>query len=111
MPYISKHERARGGYAAKPAPTIGVRGDTPEGRARLAACAGAGIRHGRPPALDHERDWSIPTDMETLQARLLPTPDQSRYGTATTDPLGREGPGWKKGANGLPVKVKDQDQA
>lgn len=32
----------------------------------------------------------------------LPVPDQSRYGSATTDPLGREGRGWKKGSHGLP---------
>lgn len=36
----------------------------------------------------------------------LPAPDQSRYGTATTDPLGREGPGWHKGKNGLPTRTK-----
>lgn len=29
--------------------------------------------------------------------------NQSRYGTATTDPLGRDGPGWHKGDSGLPV--------
>ena len=32
-----------------------------------------------------------------------------QYGTSTSDPLGREGPGWKRGANGLPVKVKEDD--
>jgi len=36
----------------------------------------------------------------------LPVPDQSRYGAATTDPLGREGPGWRKGDNGLPILRK-----
>jgi hypothetical protein len=30
-----------------------------------------------------------------------------RYGRATTDPLGREGPGWTKGRNGLPVKTRE----
>lgn len=48
-------------------------------------------------------EWS---DVERLQLRTLPGPDQSRYGTATTDPLGRDGPGWHKGKNGLPVKDK-----
>ena len=28
------------------------------------------------------------------------------YGPATSDPLGRQGPGWKVGKNGLPVRVK-----
>lgn len=32
----------------------------------------------------------------------------SRYGSATTDPLGREGPGWHKGGSGLPVLKKDR---
>lgn len=27
--------------------------------------------------------------LEGLSTRIVPTPDQSRYGTATTDPLGR----------------------
>lgn len=31
------------------------------------------------------------------------------YGTATSDPLGREGPGWKRGKNGLPVRIKEGD--
>lgn len=30
--------------------------------------------------VDHDRDWSIPTDLETLRRRPLPSPDQSRYG-------------------------------
>lgn len=40
----------------------------------------------------------------------VPAPDQSKYGTATTDPLGREGPGWTKGKHGLPVRVKGETQ-
>lgn len=36
----------------------------------------------------------------------LPVPDQSRYGAATTDPLGREGPGWRLGDDRLP-KLRD----
>ena len=27
-----------------------------------------------------DHDWSIPTDIFTLRHRVLPTPDQSRYG-------------------------------
>jgi len=78
MPYISKHERARGGYAA-------------DGE-----------------SVDLERDWSIPTNYDTLRRRPpAPVPTESRYGAATTDPRGREGPGWHKGANGLPVKTKE----
>lgn len=41
-----------------------------------------------------------------LASRRLPKPDQSRYGTATADPLGRTGPGWTTGKHGLPVRVK-----
>lgn len=33
-----------------------------------------------------DHDWSIPTDAATLRHRVLPVPDQSRYGHATTDP-------------------------
>lgn len=37
-----------------------------------------------------------------------PIPDQSRYGTATTDPLGRDGPGWHLDKNSrLPVRDKE----
>lgn len=43
---------------------------------------------------------------DALRTRALPAPDQSRYGTATTDPLGRDGPGWHTGPSGLPVKDK-----
>lgn len=35
--------------------------------------------------VDH--DWSIPTDLDTLRHRVLPTPDQARYGRAS-DPVG-----------------------
>lgn len=68
------------------------------------------IRGGyRPPtAPEVDRDWSVPTDAATLQGRRLPAPDQSRYGSATTDPLGREGPGWHRGPSGLPVKDKGE---
>lgn len=52
-------------------------------------------------------DWTTPTSAEHLQHRRLPYPDQSRYGKATTDPRGRYGPGWKQGAAGLPVRVKE----
>lgn len=27
-----------------------------------------------------DHDWSVPTDMATLRHRVLPTPDQTRYG-------------------------------
>ena len=65
---------------------------------------------GRTPSgvsVDEDRDWSIPTDARTLMARPTPLPDQGRYGTATSDPLGREGPGWHIGPSGLPVKDKE----
>lgn len=53
-------------------------------------------------------DWDDPKNWnaKTLAHRVLPPPDQTRYGTATTDPLGRDAPGWRKGSGGLPVKVK-----
>lgn len=52
-------------------------------------------------------DWSKGHyDAAWLQHRALRVPDQSRYGTATTDPLGRDEPGWHKGTHGLPVKTR-----
>lgn len=46
-----------------------------------------------------------------LRVREDWTPKRDReYGTATTDPLGREGPGWLKGKNGLPVRDKSYDK-
>lgn len=41
-------------------------------------------------------------------AQAAPRPPRA-YGTATSDPLGREGPGWKYRTRnwGLPSKVKD----
>lgn len=75
MPRISKEACYQGGHAATPA------------------------------APDADRDWSVPCTAAELQARVLPYPDQSRYGTATTDPLGREGAGWHHGKNGLPVRT------
>lgn len=56
-------------------------------------------------------DWSDPKTWTAanMAHRVLRGPDQSRYGTATTDPLGREGPGWKTGTHGLPVRVKATD--
>ncbi|CAI9417188.1 hypothetical protein [Nocardioides sp. T2.26MG-1] len=28
----------------------------------------------------HDHDWSVPTDLATLRHRVLPAPDQTRYG-------------------------------
>ena len=58
MPYIPKERRAQGGYA-------------PEGAEPWP-----------------DRDWSKPpfADAATLRHRVLPTPDQKRYGHAKTDP-------------------------
>jgi hypothetical protein len=43
--------------------------------------------HGEP----CDCDWSTPGfTAEELRHRTLPTPDQGRYGLATTDPLGRD---------------------
>lgn len=43
---------------------------------------------GRPWADDAEpwpdHDWSIPTDAATLRHRVLPQPDQGRYGKGRT---------------------------
>ena len=62
--------------------------------------------------LDHDRDWSVPANMETLRSRPLSDgPDQSRYGCATTDPLGRDGDGWHIGPSGLPVRDKKETAA
>lgn len=33
---------------------------------------------------DHP-DWTIPTDLQTLRNRTLPTPDQTRYGPTPHD--------------------------
>lgn len=54
--------------------------------------------HKLPPAGTQRLQWD--------DWPALPTPDQSRYGTATTDPLGREGPGWHTGKTGLPTLRK-----
>lgn len=55
-----------------------------------------------------QTDLPLPPEWELLAARDIPLPDQSRYGTATTDPLGRDGPGWHKNPKtGLYVKEKD----
>lgn len=52
-------------------------------------------------------DWSTPKTAAQLRHRVLPRPDQSRYGTATTDPLGRDGPDWHTSKqHGLPVRTK-----
>lgn len=67
MPYLSKERRAQGGFAP-----VEVE-----------------------PWPDH--DWSVPTDAATLQHRVLPTPDQSRYGHATGDPP-------RYGVDGRPLK-------
>lgn len=48
----------------------------------------------------------MPPEWQLLADRVLTPVDQNRYGHATTDPLGRDGPGWHKGKNGLPVKDK-----
>lgn len=69
-----------------PEMTKGRRGSGPHGLPR----------HGHIPELD---------DRPPLRM-----PDQSRYGTATTDPLGREGHGWVKSkATGLPARDKNAD--
>jgi hypothetical protein len=68
--------------------------------------ARGGYRPSTAPEVD--LDWSVPTDAVTLMGRRLPRPDQSKYGRATTDPLGREGAGWHKGPSGLPVKDKGE---
>ena len=39
-----------------------------------------------PGDVDAPSDWTVPTDYDTLRARVLPVPDQSRYGTATEHP-------------------------
>lgn len=74
---------------------------------RIAAekCHQGGHAHA-PARPDPTRDWSTPTSAAELRRRVLPYPDQNRYGTATTDPLGREGPGWHKGPSGLPTRSK-----
>jgi hypothetical protein len=54
----------------------------------------------RPAPVD--ADVRLPWD----DAPPIPFPDQARYGTATTDPLGREGPGWHIGDNRLPTLDK-----
>lgn len=52
----------------------------------------------------------LPPEWQILADREPAVPDQSRYGTATTDPLGRDGPGWHKNPKtGLPVKDKESD--
>lgn len=56
MPGISKEKMAQGGY-------------TPD---RVAP--------------DPGRDWTAPTDAQTLRRRVLDVPDQSRYGHATDTP-------------------------
>lgn len=57
-------------------------------------------------------DWTTPKSAAELRHRPTPMPDQSRYGTATTDPLGRNAPEWTKGKHGLPVRIKgDKDDA
>lgn len=84
MPYITPAQRAQGPYAS---------GRMPD-------------PHDGGPC---DCDWSVPVSAARLQHRVLPAPDQSRYGTATTDPLGRDGPGWRTGKNGLPVRNKTDD--
>lgn len=83
MPYISPEKRAEGSRLWSGDPRDWPHGDQP--------C---------------DCDWTKPKTAAELRHRHLPEPDQSRYGTATSDPLGREGPGWQKGKNGLPVRIK-----
>lgn len=82
MPQLSKEGRAQGGWAPEDV------------------------------EVDHDRDWTKPTTTAELHARPpAPLPDQSRYGTATTDPLGRDGEGWHLDKNSrLPVKDKVVEQ-
>ena len=85
MPYITPAQRAQGPYAS---------GRQPD------------PHHGEP----CDCDWSTPQyDAAWLMHRVLP-PRNRVYGTATTDPLGREGPGWHKAKNGLPVRDKNYDK-
>lgn len=56
MPYIPKEKRAAGAWV----------GEDAEPRDDI--------------------DWSVPQPAELLKHRRLPVPDQSRYGTAKTDP-------------------------
>lgn len=49
---------------------------------------------GRTPSTtppDPDRDWTVPTTAADLQARVLPIPDQSRYGHSTDSPRIRGG--------------------
>jgi len=84
MPYISPAQRAQGGFTS-------LRPRDP---------------HDGGPC---DCDWSVPRSAAWLAHRVMP-PRQRVYGTATTDPLGREGPGWHKGKNGLPVRGKSDDK-
>lgn len=60
MPYIPAARRAQGGY--KP-------------------------QQDEPDDINMDAvDWSVPQPAHILRRRVLPVPDQSRYGTATTDP-------------------------
>lgn len=55
---------------------------------------------------------AMPLEWQLLAERELPVPDQSRYGTATTDPLGRDGPGWHKDERTmLPVRNSTRREA
>jgi hypothetical protein len=116
---MSSGQRAAGGHAPTPTtdvlPTCGTSSTCGhfEGGEHCGALAERRYLMGhRCPT--HEPVQPQPDPSMTARAlrdRVLPMPDQSRYGRATTDPLGREGPGWTKGRNGLPVQTKGDKNA
>ena len=87
MPYIEPAKRAQGGHTS-------LRPLDP---------------HNGEPC---DCDWSKPAKpgqgAAWLTHRVI-VPRERVYGTATTDPLGRDGPGWTTGRNGLPSRVKSND--
>lgn len=64
--------------------------------------AGLRCESHTPAAIAGRPDIPPPAPLPATAPRTSP----DRYGRATTDPLGRDGPGWHKGRNGLPVKTK-----
>ena len=118
MPQLSKEGRQQGGWVADDgtAPTSAAYGpcgfydggDNCDALSERRYLQGD-YCHRHTPAARAGRPEPAPDpalSFRALAKRQLPMRDQSRYGTATTDPLGRDGTGWHKGPSGLPVRDK-----
>lgn len=123
MPEMSAGQRGAGGWVSGGVP--GIEHDVPKPARPCGYFEGGGrcgvlselryvqgfrcVRHA--PAVVAGRTEPTPDparSVEGMRGNGRRFSDPSRYGAATTDPLGREGPGWHVGKqSGLPTKDKN----